>query len=127
ALRTRFPAARFAEFYGASELSFTTVVKDDEAVPPDLVGRAFRDVVITIRDHAGRLLPPGEAGLVFVESPFVFMEYACGASEPPQWLGDAITVGDVGRLDDRGFLHLVGRASRMIITSGKNVHPEEVE
>ncbi len=127
ALRTRFPAARFAEFYGASELSFTTVVKDDEAVPPDSVGRAFRDVVITIRDHAGRLLPPGEAGLVFVESPFVFMEYACGASEPPRRVGDAITVGDVGRLDDRGFLHLVGRASRMIITSGKNVHPEEVE
>jgi long-chain acyl-CoA synthetase len=38
-LRRQFPAARFAEFYGASELSFVTVAKDDEDAPPDSVGR----------------------------------------------------------------------------------------
>jgi long-chain acyl-CoA synthetase len=41
--------------------------------------------------------------------------------------GDVVSVGDIGVLDERGYLRLVGRASRMIITSGKNVHPEEIE
>lgn len=126
-LRRQFPSARFAEFYGASELSFITVAKDDEEVPPDSVGRPFAEVDLTIRDPHGRCLPRGMAGQVFVASPFVFMEYACG--DAPQLLrqGDAVSVGDVGVLDQRGFLRLVGRASRMIITAGKKVHPEEIE
>lgn len=126
-LRASFPNARFAEFYGASELSFITVAKDDEDVPPDSVGRAFAGVDLSIRDHRGQRLPPGEAGQVFVASPFVFIDYACGGTTPLLRDGDAISVGDVGVLDARGYLRLVGRASRMIITSGKNVHPEEIE
>ncbi len=126
-LRAHFPDARFAEFYGASELSFITVAKDDEDVPPDSVGRAFSGVDLSIRDHLGRRLPPNEAGQVFVASPFVFIDYACGSPVALLRDGEAISVGDVGFLDERGYLHLVGRASRMIITSGKNVHPEEIE
>ncbi|KQW22650.1 AMP-dependent synthetase [Afipia sp. Root123D2] len=126
-LRDHFPSARFAEFYGASELSFVTVVKDDEDVPPDSVGRAFSGVDLSIRDHLGRRLPSGEAGQVFVASPFVFIDYACGNTTALLRDGDAVSVGDIGVLDERGYLRLVGRASRMIITSGKNVHPEEIE
>lgn len=126
-LRQQFPAARFAEFYGASELSFVTVAKDDEDVPSDSVGRPFADVSLTIRDHLGRCLPPGETGQVFVASPFLFIEYACGSATLLPCHGDAVSVGDIGMLDERGFLRLVGRASRMIITAGKNVHPEEIE
>jgi long-chain acyl-CoA synthetase len=126
-LRRQFPASHFAEFYGASELSFMTVAKDDEDVPVDSVGRAFADVAITIRDHLGRELAPGEAGLVFVESPFVFTEYACGEADVLLRAGKEMSVGDIGILDERGFLRLVGRASRMIIVSGKNIHPEEIE
>jgi len=126
-LRRQFPAARFAEFYGASELSFVTVAKDDEDVPSDSVGRPFAEVSLTIRDHLGQCLPPGETGQVFVASPFLFMEYACGSETLLPRHGDAVSVGDMGVLDERGFLRLVGRASRMIITAGKNVHPEEIE
>ena len=126
-LRRQFPVARFAEFYGASELSFATVAKEGEDVPPDLVGRAFAGVDLTIRDRLGRRLPPGETGQVFVASPFLFMEYACGSVTALPRDGDAVSVGDIGVLDTRGFLRLVGRASRMIIAAGKNVHPEEVE
>lgn len=126
-LRQQFPTARFAEFYGASELSFVTVAKDDEDFPSDSVGRPFADVSLTIRDHLGQCLPPGEAGQVFVASPFLFMEYACGSETLLPRHGDAVSVGDIGMLDDRGFLRLAGRASRMIITAGKNVHPEEIE
>ncbi|WP_164225879.1 AMP-binding protein, partial [Stenotrophomonas maltophilia] len=75
-----FPNGRFAEFYGASETSFVTVAKADEGVPETSVGRAFSGVSVTIRDRTGRRMPAGRAGFVFVESPFLFMNYACGAT-----------------------------------------------
>lgn len=126
-LRRVFPNARFAEFYGASETSFITVAKDDEAGPEASVGRAFSGAVVTIRDRAGRSLPSGEIGYVFVESPFLFMNYASGETSDLLRHDDAMSVGDIGFLDPQGFLHLVGRASRKIVTSGKNVYPEEIE
>jgi long-chain acyl-CoA synthetase len=126
-LRRLFTAARIAELYGASELSLTTVGKDDEDVPAGSVGRAFAGVDLTVRDPEGRVLAPGEVGEVFVKSPFVFTGYACGDAAPLRQAEGAVSVGDVGRLDPQGFLRLVGRASRMIITAGKNVHPEQVE
>jgi len=126
-LRRVFPNARFAEFYGASETSFMTVAKADEGGPEESVGRAFSGAVVTIRDRAGRSLPPGETGYVFVESPFLFMNYAGGETDDLLRHGEAISVGDIGFLDRQGFLHLVGRASRKIVTSGKNVYPEEIE
>jgi len=126
-LRRLFLAARFAEFYGASELSFVTVAKDGEPVPPGSVGRAFAGVTISVRDRAGRRLPPGRVGRVFVESPLVFSGYATGGEDDLYRAGNALSVGDRGWLDAAGFLYLVGREKRMIVTSGKNVFPEEIE
>jgi len=126
-LLQRFPRARFAEFYGASETSFMTVAKTDDDVPDGSVGRAFSGTTITVRDRAGRALPAGRTGYVFVASPFLFMAYACGEAADLLHHGEAISVGDIGHLDARGFLHLVGRAGRKIVTSGKNVYPEEIE
>ncbi|MPR08982.1 AMP-binding protein [Microvirga tunisiensis] len=126
-LKAFAPNARFAEFYGASELSFVTVAKDSEPVPVTSVGRAFPGVTITIRDEAGCVLPVSQPGRVFVESPLVFMNYAYGGTGGCWRAGSAVSVGDVGFLDAGGFLHLVGRANRMIVSSGKNVYPEEIE
>lgn len=126
-LLARFPGARFAEFYGASETSFMTVAIAAENVPEGSVGRAFSGTAITIRDRAGRTLPSGRTGYVFVASPFLFMGYACGKASDLLHHGEAVSVGDIGFLDHRGFLHLVGRAGRKIVTSGKNVYPEEIE
>jgi len=126
-LRRLFPATRFAEFYGASELSFVTVAKDGERVPPGSVGRAFAGASLTIRDRAGRRLPPGRVGRVFVESPLVFSGYAVGGEDDLYRAGNALSVGDRGFIDADGFLYLVGRERRMIVTAGKNVFPEEIE
>ncbi|HEY0329397.1 MAG TPA: AMP-binding protein [Rhodopseudomonas sp.] len=125
-LQRLFPNARFAEFYGASETGFMTVAKADEGAPENSVGRSFSGAVVTIRSRAGRPIPQGKTGYVFVESPFLFMNYACGDADLLRH-GEAISVGDIGFLDPQGFLHLVGRASRKIVTSGKNVYPEEIE
>ncbi|QRM33138.1 AMP-binding protein [Microvirga sp. VF16] len=126
-LKALAPHARFAEFYGASELSFVTVAKGTEPVPATSVGRAFPGVTITIRDEDARVLPVSQPGRVFVDSALVFMNYAYGGSGGCWRAGAAVSVGDVGFLDAGGFLHLVGRANRMIVSSGKNVYPEEIE
>ncbi|MDP2358393.1 MAG: AMP-binding protein [Beijerinckiaceae bacterium] len=126
ALARRAPNARFAEFYGASELSFVAVRKSGESCPEDSVGRAFANVNISVRNDDGDLLAPGKVGRIFAHSPYLFMGYATGGEAITRH-GVEMSVGDMGFLDSSGFLHLVGRADRMIVTSGKNVFAEEIE
>jgi long-chain acyl-CoA synthetase len=124
-LKRLFPQAAFAEFYGASELSFVAVAGED--APASSVGRPFPGVEVSIRDAAGRRVPAGRTGRVFVTSELCFLDYATGDQPALMRRGDALSVGDMGFLDSAGFLHLVGRADRMIISSGRNIHPEEIE
>ncbi len=126
-LRRAFPSAAFCEFYGASELSYVTLAKDRDDVPATSVGRPFPDVQVSIRDRRGRRLPSGKTGLVCAESKLCFMEYAFGTNTSLTRFGKALSVGDLGFLDQNGFLHLVGRSNRMIISSGRNIYPEEIE
>jgi len=126
-MKVAFPQARIAEFYGASELSFIAVRKEGDGAPATSVGKPFSSVNISIRDDAGRALAAGETGHVFVESPLVFMDYATGVGSHLLRFGDAMSIGDVGSFDAQGFLHLSGRANRMIVSSGKNIYPEEIE
>lgn len=126
-LRATFPNALFAEFYGASETSFISVARDDEEAPGRSVGRAFPSVRISIRDDDGNLCAAGEDGRIFVSSDMLFGGYATPAKDIARYSDGAIGVGDIGHLDANGFLFLTGRESRMIVTSGKNLFPEEVE
>ncbi len=125
-LRRLVPSACFVEFYGASELSFVTLRKSGDGCPEDAVGRPFSGVDVQIRRADGSPCDTGEAGRIFVESEYLFSGYVCGAPAPDAVNG-AMTVGDLGFVDADGFLHLVGRENRMIVTSGKNVYPEEIE
>jgi long-chain acyl-CoA synthetase len=124
-LRALFPSARIIEFYGASETSFIAWMPADEHTPAQVVGRPFSNVEIDVRDTAG----PSTEGLVFVRSPMVFMDYAVGGDDGTAALrdGDWLSVRDMGRVDETGRLHLMGRQNRMIVTQGKNIFPEELE
>lgn len=122
-----FPNAGIAEFYGASETSFITIARPGEAVPPGSVGRPAYGVTLRIRDAAGRDLNAGEAGAIWVASTMLFDAYACGDAPETRRAGGFLTIGDHGRLDEAGFLYLHGREKRMLVTSGLNVYPEEVE
>ena len=122
----RFPLAAFIEFYGASELSFVTVRTSNEKCPENSVGRAFSGVSIKIRAASGNELPIGETGRIFVSSPFLFTGYAMGSGHVVR-RNDELCIGDLGYLDSAGFLYLQGRENRMIVTSGKNVFPEQIE
>lgn len=128
ATRRLFPGAKLAEFYGASELSFVSVSKEEDNVPAGSVGRAFPGVDISIMDDNGRVLSARDRGQIFVRSAMVFDAYAGdeNASELSR-IGDFVSVGDMGYLDNDGFLFLSGRRDRMIVSSGKNLFPEEIE
>ena len=117
-LRALFPEARVIEFYGASETSFIAWTESDPALPETLVGQPFPEVELKIQGE-----PPG---LIFVRSPMLFSGYALGDDGGLLRDGEWISVRDVGFLDNRGALYLLGREQRMIVTQGKKSFPEEV-
>lgn len=132
ALRERlgpvFPEAASMEYYGASELSFVSLLSSREGGPPESVGRAFHGVSICVRDDQGRELPPGTIGEIFVNSELISAGYigkgdGTGFRRVDGWA----SVGDRGWLDRDGFLHVVGREGDMLITDGLNLYPAEVE
>jgi long-chain acyl-CoA synthetase len=130
-LRKVFPQARLFEFYGASETSFITIAGDEIAgddlpVPPGSVGRPAEGVEIAI-GTPDEPLAPGETGPVWVRSGLLFSGYICGAAPETRRSAGWLTVGDHGYLDKDGFLFLTGRENRMVVTSGLNVYPEEIE
>lgn len=123
----QFPAADLCEYYGASETSFVTMTRPGDHTPPDAVGRPFPSVQVSIRASDGNTVPDGAVGLIYVESPLCFSGYVTGEPTVLRRAGSAMSIGDLGFLDPEGFLHLVGRADRMILSSGRNISPEEIE
>ncbi|MFQ6006725.1 MAG: class I adenylate-forming enzyme family protein, partial [Woeseia sp.] len=94
------------------------------------VGRAASNADIGIVDQAGNLLPPGESGDIVTRGDQLFDEYFNDPEEtadafrlPDGWL----VTGDVGFLDEDGFLTLVDRSKDMLISGGENVYPAEIE
>lgn len=123
-----FPEAALREYYGASELGFVTVTAPGEAASSTAVGRAFPGVRIAVLDDAGRPLPAGETGTVFVESPLVATGYlGQGDGAGLARSGRLATVGDLGFLEADGMLHLLGRSGGMVLSGGNNIYPSEVE
>ncbi|CAB5716002.1 4-chlorobenzoate--CoA ligase [Delftia tsuruhatensis] len=132
ALRALFPRARIIEFYGASEASFIAWMDADEQAPAQAVGRPFSNVQLEIRPASGQPGDPalaGGDGLIYMRSPMLFMDYVGEARDGTAALrdGDWLSVRDMGHIDAGGRLCLAGRQSRMLVTQGKNLFPEEVE
>jgi long-chain acyl-CoA synthetase len=117
------------EYYGGTEGVGSTVISAREWLEhPGSVGQASRGS-IHIVDDGGAELPPGETGMVFFENPAGTSTYHGDESEtaaithPAGWQ----TLGDVGHLDDDGYLFLTDRWTHKIVTGGVNVFPREVE
>jgi acyl-CoA synthetase (AMP-forming)/AMP-acid ligase II len=83
---------------------------------------------VTILDDAGGHLPPGTTGEICVRGPGVFAGYHdnAAATEAATRYGWFHT-GDLGHMDERGFVYITGRASDMYISGGSNVYPREIE
>lgn len=127
ALRQPFPNAQLTEFYGTSEMSFIALHNDQARAPQGSVGRPVPGVEVRIGPTPHQPLATGDRGRIWVRSALVFDGYECGGGDEIAREGDWLTVGDHGYLDEDGYLYLVGREKRMIVSSGLNLYPEEVE
>lgn len=92
-------------------------------------GRAQLGHEIEIRDAEGKPVPPGVDGGIYIRSPYLMLGYwrnpeaTAEAIGPGRWLA----TGDVGHLDEDGYLYINSRARDMILRSGENIYPVEIE
>ena len=132
-LRRRFEeltGCRVRPSYGSTETSSMVTLSPGEGAPPGSSGLAVADTVVEIRslDDPSVVLGPGEPGEIAVRGPQVAAGYWNRPEETAEYFaGGAFRSGDVGHLDDDGFLFVVDRLKDMIIASGYNVYPATVE
>lgn len=115
------PNSKIYEFYGTSETSFITFATND--VPADSVGLPYPGVKIRIAKHTSC----GSVGEVRVRSPYLAERYV---GEDLNTLVEAdgfVSTGEIGYLDDTGYLFLKGRSDRMVTVADVNVFPEAIE
>ena len=92
------------------------------------VGRPIPGVEVSIRDDDDRPLPAGEVGEVCVKGPNVMVGYYRNPEETARTVRAGwLHTGDVGRVDEDGFLYIVERKKDLIIRGGFNIYPREVE
>jgi len=84
---------------------------------------------IAVRDADGNDLPPGEVGELCVKGPQVMKGYWNNPEETAEVLDENgwLYTGDIVRMDERGFVYIVDRKKDMVVVSGFNVYPNEVE
>jgi len=127
-----FPSAELNEFYGGTEIGLVTSIGHRaQRQYGSSVGTPLPGMDVLLLDDDDQPVPAGEIGQVYV-TPVMMAGYhgrpeataaATRTVDGVAWL----TLGDLGRLDEHGHLHLVDRKSHMIITGGENVYPAEVE
>jgi acyl-CoA synthetase (AMP-forming)/AMP-acid ligase II len=117
------------EGYGLSEGSCASTVNPlDGQRKPGTVGLPVPGQTIRIVDTAGRPVPDGQPGEVVIKGPNVMRGYLNRPEETTRTVVDGwLHTGDVGRLDEDGYLVLVDRAKDMIIRGGENIYPREIE
>ncbi|RLA37702.1 MAG: long-chain fatty acid--CoA ligase [Gammaproteobacteria bacterium] len=130
-IRAALPDVMFTENYGQSEACPITIrCEKHGADKRETVGRAAGNAEVGIMNEEGHLLPPGEIGDIVTRGDQVFDEYFNDPEETTDVfrLGDGwLLTGDVGFLDDDGFLSLVDRSKDMLVSGGENVYPAEIE
>jgi long-chain acyl-CoA synthetase len=117
------------EYYGATEgLGFAACSSEEWLAHKGTVGRIVLGT-LHVLDEEGRELPQGEPGTLWFETatPFEYFNDTEKTREARSADGARTTVGDVGYVDDDGFLYLTDRATFMIISGGVNIYPQECE
>ncbi len=116
------------EYYAASEGGGTMVFANEWLEHPGTVGRAWPISEVVILDDDGNELPPGQIGTVYMHMQTGNFEYYKDKDKTEKSRkGKFFTVGDVGYLDDDGWLFLSDRKTDMIISGGANIYPAEIE
>lgn len=118
------------EYYGGTETGVVTFHTADEALrKPGTVGRCFADATVRVYDDQGRQLPPGEIGEIYVWLPGMpdFTYHGLPEKRREIERDGLVSVGDVGYLDEDGYLFLCDRKNYTVISGGVNIYPAEIE
>jgi long-chain acyl-CoA synthetase len=123
----------FLENYGSTMAGMLTLLESNNIdAHANSVGRPLPHVRVEIVDNQYRALPVGEIGAVRARTPGAAEPLSLGSGEDKRRTSDLIVdgwiyPGDIGALDENGFLIIVGRTSDMIIRGGAKIYPSEVE
>ena len=116
------------EYYGGTEGGATMVDSHRWLERPGTVGQPWPGTTLSILDDDGNECPTGVAGTIYLKTPFGAPEYH---NDPEKTAavrhGELFTLGDVGYLDEDGWLFLCDRKIDMIISGGVNIYPAEIE
>jgi long-chain acyl-CoA synthetase len=115
------------EYYSSTEGGGTSIDSEEWLAHPGSVGKAWAGAEIKIFDDDGDELPPGEIGGVYMLNARRFQYHNDPEKTASITRGDYVTAGDLGHLDDEGYLYLADRRSDLILVGGVNVYPAEVE
>jgi len=123
-----FLPGRFYELYGLTEGFITVLDKMDYEHKPGSVGVPVQFSEMRIVDDDGNEVPTGEVGEITGRSPFLMPGYFERPDLTAQTVRDGwLHSGDLGYVDEEGFLYLVDRKKDLIISGGVNVYPRDIE
>ncbi|MEG9861707.1 MAG: AMP-binding protein [Parvularculales bacterium] len=117
------------EYYAGTEGNGFCAINSEEWLAHEgSVGKALNAIVHICADDSGEELPVGEQGVIYFESETEFEyhnspEKTAESRHPKGWT----TLGDIGRVDEDGYLYLTDRKAYMIISGGVNIYPQEAE
>jgi acyl-CoA synthetase (AMP-forming)/AMP-acid ligase II len=124
------------QYFGLGEVTGNITVlppalhefEDDPSVKVGACGYERTGMQVSIQDDQGREVPPGVTGEICVCGPAVFAGYYNNPDANAKAFRDGwFRTGDLGHMDEEGFLYITGRASDMYISGGSNVYPREIE
>jgi acyl-CoA synthetase (AMP-forming)/AMP-acid ligase II len=123
------------ELYGGTETSVVAAMGPSEwfsavdgSQPLRAAGRAYPWAEIEIRDEEGNVLPDGEPGRIWSRNDGQIAGYMNAPTQTAERFVDGwVHIGDVGKLDENGYLYLLDRAGDMINSGGYNIYPSEIE
>lgn len=119
------------EYYAATEGTGSFVDSKTWLEHPGTVGRPFLPGQVMIGDDNADPLPTGEIGLVYIKAPdsgrFEYFKDTDKTASTYRGDGSYFTLGDVGYLDEEGYLYLTDRSANLIISGGVNIYPAEVD
>ncbi|MEX2366064.1 MAG: AMP-binding protein, partial [Pseudohongiellaceae bacterium] len=125
----KLTGCRILEGYGLTETSPLISCNSSQFLQPGTIGKPVMDTEVKVINEQGSSLPPGEPGELCVRGPQVMAGYWRRPEETREVLDDQgwFRTGDVAVIQEDGFLRIVDRIKDLIIVSGYNVYPGEIE
>ena len=117
------------ETYGSTEAGIVCNLRPaDQLRKKACVGQPIAGTLVKVTDDEGNICAPDEVGELFSTSPYLFNGYWQREQETAEAFQDGwVSVGDLVRRDDEGYIYIVDRKKDMVISGGMNIYPREIE